>query len=196
VTDGTFPAAQATDEGALIRQAQQDSEAFRQLYRRYFPRVYAYVAYRVNTIADAEDVVSSVFLHVVEALRRFEYRGEGSFAAWLFRIAYNEVQQHYRQQRRSGQVIALDDAPDLPGSQPSPDEIVQTNERAAQVRALLNTLSPRRRDIISLRFFAELRNQEIAVVLGLDERTVASHLSRGLDDLYHKLHQEAAHEQQ
>jgi RNA polymerase sigma-70 factor, ECF subfamily len=44
-------------------------------------------------------------------------------------------------------------------------------------------LPPRRRDILLLKFFGGLRNQEIARMLNLDERTVASHLSRALDDL-------------
>jgi RNA polymerase sigma factor (sigma-70 family) len=51
------------------------------------------------------------------------------------------------------------------------------------MRALVATLSPRRQEIVTLKFFAGLRNREIADVLELDERTVASHLSRGLQDL-------------
>jgi RNA polymerase sigma factor (sigma-70 family) len=48
---------------------------------------------------------------------------------------------------------------------------------------MIAKLSPRRRDIVTLRFFGGLRNQEIAAVLKLDERSVASHLSRALEDL-------------
>ena len=49
---------------------------------------------------------------------------------------------------------------------------------------MIARLPERRREIITLRFYGELRNQEIAEVLGLDVRTVASHLSRGLRDLH------------
>ena len=51
------------------------------------------------------------------------------------------------------------------------------------MRKLIETLSPRRKETILLKYFAGLRNQEIAHLLSLDERTVASHISRGLADL-------------
>ena len=57
------------------------------------------------------------------------------------------------------------------------------------MRWLIGSLSPRRQEIVTLKFFGDLRNTEIAQVLGLDERTVASHLCRGLADL-HRLYKE------
>jgi Sigma-70 region 2 len=63
------------NERALLQKIHTEPEAFRQLYRHYFPRVYAYVAYRVGRRQDAEDVVADVFIKVVEGLKRFEYRG-------------------------------------------------------------------------------------------------------------------------
>jgi DNA-directed RNA polymerase specialized sigma24 family protein len=44
-------------------------------------------------------------------------------------------------------------------------------------------LSPRRQEVVTLRFYGGLRNREIARVLGLDERTVAAHLCRAIQDL-------------
>jgi histidinol dehydrogenase len=118
---------------------------------------------------------------VVENLDQFEYRGDGSFGAWLFRIAYNQIQQFYRQ--RHIEVFSLDDLPDLQSDSPSLDQILAQKERFARLRDALATLSPRRQEIVTLKFFGGLRNQEIAEVLDLNERTVASHLSRALDDL-------------
>jgi RNA polymerase sigma-70 factor (ECF subfamily) len=174
-----------TVEYDLIERSKRDPEAFRELYRRYFPRVYAYVAYRLPSRADAEDVVSETFEKVVEELHRFVYRGEGSFAAWVFRIAYNQVNQFYRRTQRYTP-ISLDDLPDVPSTRLSPDGVVQQREQFGRLAALIATLPPRRQEIVTLRFFGGLRNQEIAQVLGLDERTVASHLSRALDDLRRK----------
>jgi RNA polymerase sigma-70 factor (ECF subfamily) len=59
-------------------------------------------------------------------------------------------------------------------------------ETFAQLSGMIASLSPRRRDIVTLRFFGGLRNREIAAILNLDERSVASHLSRALDDLRRK----------
>jgi RNA polymerase sigma factor (sigma-70 family) len=56
-------------------------------------------------------------------------------------------------------------------------------ERFDILRRMIDTLPPRRQEVITLRFFGGLRNQEIAAMLDLDERTVASHLARALSDL-------------
>ncbi|MBZ0280726.1 MAG: sigma-70 family RNA polymerase sigma factor [Anaerolineae bacterium] len=167
-------------ERHLLERALHDAEAFRALYRHYFPRIYGYVAYRVGRAADAEDVVAEVFIKVLENLAQFEYRGEGSFAAWIFRIAHNAIGQFYR---RENPTDSLDDLPDLQSDDPLPDQTVQRTEQFRHLREQVMQLSPRRQEIITLKFFGGLRNTEIAAVLGLDEHTVAAHLSRALADL-------------
>lgn len=172
----------AAHERQLVEHARHDPRAFRLLYRRYFPHVYAYVAYRVGRVWDADDLTADIFLRVVESIAGFEYRGEGSFAAWLFRIAHNTVSQFYRQ-KRGVEAFSLDDLPDLQSDEPTPDETLLRKERFLRLRSQIEGLSPRRQEIVTLRFFAGLRNQEIAAVLELDERTVASHLCRAIEDL-------------
>lgn len=174
--------AELADERELLQKIHTEPEAFRQLYRHYFPRVYAYVAYRVGRRQDAEDITAEVFIKVVEGLKRFEYRGTGSFAAWLFRIAHNHISQFYRDPHVHQQ-ISLDELPDVAVDTLSPDQALMRREQFAHLFGLIMALPPRRQEIITLKFFAGLRNQEIAAVLNLDERTVASHLSRALDDL-------------
>jgi RNA polymerase sigma-70 factor, ECF subfamily len=180
------------EEHNLITNLTQKPDGFRQLYQHYFPRIYAYVASRVSTRQDAEDIVSDVFVSVVEAIERFKYRGDGSFAAWLFRIAYNEVQGHYRQSLRRN-MISLTDV-EIESGELSQDEALSQKEQTERLHAMLQTLSSRRQEIITLRYFGELRNQEIAEVLGLNEKTIASHLSRGLEDLQSKYRKRYQHE--
>ncbi|MCB9437453.1 MAG: RNA polymerase sigma factor [Anaerolineales bacterium] len=176
---------QAEYERWLLAQIKTDPTVFRELYAYYFPKVYAYIAYRVRRKQDTEDLVSEIFLVVVEQIRDFEYRGEHSFAAWLFRIAYNMVCQFHRQQNRT-QYIPLEDLPAMSQNDLSPDHELMKKERFALLSQLISTLSPRRQEIITLKYFGALRNQEIAQILGLDERTIASHLSRGLRELHDK----------
>lgn len=173
-------------EYALVEEARYDPQAFERLYNRFFPRLYAYVAYRVGRTQDAEDLVADTFLKAVEALGRFEWRHEGSFAAWLFRIAHNSISDYHRRNPRSQEPIPLDEMPELQAHALLPEEDLLQKEQFAHLRGLLDTLSPRRQEIISLKFFGGLRNAEIAAIMGLDERTVASHLCRGLRDLHRK----------
>ncbi len=171
-------------ERQLIERAKDDPEAFRELYQHYLPKVYAYVAYRVGKKQEAEDLVSELFLKVVERISDFQYRGAGTFPAWLFQIARNQVNAFFRRNNRDSNPVPLEDLPDVGES---PGEAVLRKERFAELREMIGTLSPRRRETIMLKYFGGLRNQEIARVLSLDERTVASHISRGLANLQLKL---------
>ena len=173
-------------ERTLVKKAQQDPTAFQELYNYYFPRVYAYVSYRVGRVQDTEDLVADTFLKVIERLDEFQWRGEGSFAAWLFRIAHNLVSDFYRRGRGPEESVPLEELPELASSTLLPADAVLQKEKFAYLRRLIGTLSPRRQEIITLKFFGGLRNKEIAVLLELDERTVASHLCRGLEDLHRK----------
>ncbi|MFN8379604.1 MAG: sigma-70 family RNA polymerase sigma factor [Anaerolineae bacterium] len=176
-------------ERALLARIPRHPEAFRPLYEHYFPRVYAYVASRVSSRQEAEDVTATVFLSAIESLSTFEYRGPGAFAAWLFRIAVHGISESYRFEARRP-AVPLAEMPDVPGTELLPDEAFAEKEQAIWLAQAVATLSPRRQEVISLRFFGGLRNQEIAAVLDLDERTVASHLCRGLDDLKQLVKQE------
>jgi RNA polymerase sigma-70 factor (ECF subfamily) len=173
-------------ERALVKKARRDRAAFRELYNHYFPRVYAYVSYRVGRVQDVEDLVADTFLRVVEGLDGFRWRGERSFAAWLFCIAHNLVSDFYRRGRGSEESVPLEELPELEASILLPADAVSQKEKFAYLRRLIGTLSPRRQEVITLRFFGGLHNQEIAALLELDERTVASHLCRGLRDLHRK----------
>ena len=173
-------------EKELLENARHDLSAFKELYTLYFPRIYAYINYRVGRVQDAEDLVASTFLKATERLGQFEWRGNGSFAAWLFRIARDHVVDFYRRDGKVPKSVSIDELPEIKSDSVLPDDAALQKEKFAYLRQLIGTLSARRQEIITLRFFGGLRNKEIAGILGLDERTVASHLCRGLDDLHEK----------
>jgi RNA polymerase sigma-70 factor (ECF subfamily) len=170
-------------EHEYIQQAQKDPRAFVHLYDHYFPRIQAYVRYRVHSSQDAEDLIADVFFRAIRKLGRFKWRHEGSFAAWLFRIAHNLIVDYYRQHERVELSFEPGDDLGLTNHAPLPEIVLTQQETFQQMRALIAMLSPRRQEIITLKFFGGLRNHEIANILKLDERTVAAHLSRGLRDL-------------
>ncbi len=173
-------------EKELLENARHDLSAFKELYAFYFPRIYAYINYRVGRVQDVEDLVASTFLKATERLGQFEWRGDGSFAAWLFRIAHDLVVDSYRRDGKVPESVSIDELPDIRSDSVLPDDAALRKEEFEYLRQLIGTLSPRRQEIITLRFFGGLRNKEIAGILGLDERTVASHLCRGLEDLHRK----------
>ncbi|MCG2770379.1 MAG: sigma-70 family RNA polymerase sigma factor [Anaerolineae bacterium] len=165
--------------------AQKDPQAFKCLYDHYFARLYSYVSYRVGRVQDTEDLVAETFLKAIEGIESFRWQHENSFAAWLFRIARNLISNFYRQKKR-WESVPLDELPTLQTSSLLPDDVVLQKEKFQSLRRLISTLTPRQQEIITLRFFGGLRNQEIAEVLGIDERTVAAHLCRGLETAHRK----------
>jgi RNA polymerase sigma-70 factor (ECF subfamily) len=181
-------------ERDIVARADHDPEAFRTLYRHHLRRVYAYISYRVGRVQDAEDLTAETFLKAVEGLPGFEWRGAGSFAAWLFRIAHNVVGNFYRAGDRMPASFPPEALPDVPACTELPADALDRKELFAHLRRLITTLSPRQQEVVTLRFFGGLRNQEIAMMLELDERTVAAHLCRGIRKLQRR-YEEAAIEQ-
>ncbi len=137
----------------LAAAARQDPSSFLALYERYFPRVQRYVRIRIADRAACEDVTSQVFVAALAGLSQF--RGRGSFAAWLFRIAQNAVRSHYREDR----LAELDEAAlaAVAGPGPDPHEEVLRTERRRQLRDALAELTPKQQNLLALRYGAELR---------------------------------------
>jgi len=177
-----------SQERAWVEAAGHDPLAFERLYNRYLPRVYAYVFHQTQDKHSSEDLVADTFMKAAQALAsgRFRWRHERSFAAWLFRIAHNSVSDYKAGSRKWGDLTPLEEMPDVEANVPLPEEVFLRNEERVHLRRLIGTLSPRRQEIIMLKFFGELRNQEIAAVLGLGERTVSSHLCLAIEDLHRK----------
>lgn len=182
-----MPESEITEQQAeqtLIKQASHNQVAFQVLYHQYFARVYAYVAAKIQDKRDAEDLVSDIFLQAMRGIATFRNRHDLSFAAWIFTIARNAVTDQYRRLAHNAGEIELDVAALDEVDSPALDQLFIRQENAAEIRDLLDTLPERRRDVLMLRYFSGLRNLEIAQVLEIDERTVASHISLGLRDLH------------
>lgn len=152
---------------------------FTEIYDECFPRVYAFVAYRLPSRADAEDLTQQTFERALAHLSDYD-RGRASVATWLLTIAHNLVIDHYRASGRRGDSIQIDDVGgelEAPGAGP-PDVGV-----SPELAAALDALSDRERDLIALRFGADLSGPEIAHVTGLTLANVQQILSRTMRKL-------------
>lgn len=158
------------DEQAVVDAAQEgDQTALSALYDHYFPRVYRYVATRLSSTEDAEDVTTEIFLRIIENLRSFTWRGL-PFGAWVFRIARNEVVSHVRRQKVRTATAQLTEAI----QDPSPDHVdtIVTAFTVATVREAAEKLPEAQRQVIALRFGAGLSVAETAKSLGKTENNV------------------------
>lgn len=143
-------------ERLLVEAAQKDPRRFAELYDENFHRVYAFVASRVESRADAEDLTSEVFQQALANLGRFEWRGV-PFAAWLYRIASNAIADRWQRVGRERGSPTTDDPPD-DRQDIDPEKI----ERRAQLFALVDELPADQRRVVELRFAEEKSIAEIA----------------------------------
>nr|MCU0466700.1 sigma-70 family RNA polymerase sigma factor [Anaerolineae bacterium] len=161
------------EEHTLLLQIRTTPDAFQALYRHYFPRVFAYTAYRVGSKQDAEDLTAAIFVKLIQAITHFEYRGAGSFATWLFRIARNEVQQHYRAQYRRA-TTPLDDLPDIESTDLPPDEVFNRKQQFLRLHEFILTLW---RDWLTPAFVSRLglsERQQTALPLLRQQRRITN----------------------
>jgi RNA polymerase sigma-70 factor, ECF subfamily len=170
------------DDATLLRAARNDPGAFTILYRRHLHSVYRYLLVRTGNEQDAQDLTSQTFLAAWES--GHSCRGEGSVRAWILRIAWHKLNDHWRQRQPWLPLEAAGEVTD-PGS--SPEELVGRQLRIERVAAALQALSPDRAEALALRLFGGLRAAEVAVVMRRSEAAVRMLLHRGLHDLEERL---------
>jgi len=147
-------------------------EGFESLYQRTFPRVYAYVASMLRDRSAAEEVTAQAYERAYRKRASYKPR-RGSQEAWLFGIARNAALDELRRLKRRAaevEVVVPDDH--------SGDVVLRET-----VRAALETLDPKERDLLALKYRAGLSNGEIARVLGVGESNVGTRLHRAMEKL-------------
>jgi RNA polymerase sigma-70 factor, ECF subfamily len=166
-------------------------EAIEAIYDANLGRIYGYIRARVASDHDAEDLTAETFLHAFGGLTRFQPRHDGATTAWLFRIARNLVLNFHRRERRAP-TLSLEELAMDPVAADDPARAAEQAEARRQLLALIGGLPPRHQEVIALKYFGNLRNQEIAALLALDQRTVAAYLTRALAELQQRLGGSAA----
>lgn len=162
-------------------------QAFAALYDRHFSKLYNYVSYRVGDAASADDVVSRVFERALDRLQTYNPRS-GPVEAWLFGIARNAVADHFRA-RRWLSWLPLDAFGERAGRDAKNEDVLAGDESRAELRRALRRLAPRERELLALKFGADMTNRAIAGHLGLGESNVAVILHRAVHKLREALKQ-------
>ena len=153
------------EEWKEVQAAQRNPAHFRPLYDRYFEQIFRFVFKRTAEEDVAADICSQVFLKAMQQLHKYKYKGV-PFSAWLYRIASNEVAQHYRNTQKS-RVVSVEDY----NISNVIDEMEEgDNEQARQL--MLDSLQDLKEDdlkLIEMRFFEQRPFKEIADILEITE---------------------------
>jgi RNA polymerase sigma-70 factor (ECF subfamily) len=155
------------------------------LVRTYRPRMLRFVTFSIGDADLAESITQDCFLKAYNG--RASFRGDCSVNTWLTSIAVNLVRDQQRLQKfrfwrqaRATAIDVTDAATFLPSNESSPESRVLAKEKAAQVQAALQNLSPNQRTVFLLRFAEEMDLSEISAITKIPVNTVKTHLHRGL----------------
>lgn len=170
----------------LVNKAREsDMEAIGALFERYREPLRLAIGkmlgprYRLLG-ADSEDAAQDAILKALGRIEDFEYRGDGSFLAWLLKTAHfevlNKIRYHERKRRSpegSAKAVGMDEAGDQAADLTAVPDRVSKHERNAMIVACLDELPEREREIIVLRRFMELEMSDICGELDLPSPSAA-----------------------
>jgi RNA polymerase sigma-70 factor (ECF subfamily) len=148
------------------------------LYREQLPKIYNFFRYRVGEGPIAEDLTAMTFEKAWRARHRYR-SDQAAFSTWLFTIARNVATDHFRHHR---EFVSLEEAAE--NSDPrTPEDAVLRNLDFERLTGLLAKMPDRERELLSLKYAADLNNRTIASITGLSESNVGTILYRTIQSL-------------
>lgn len=172
---------QAMEEEWLeVQAAQQNPAKFRVLYNRYYEPIFRFVFKRTVDEVLAADLTSQVFLKAMQKIDKYVFKGV-PFSAWLFRIASNEIAQHFRKQNKS-RVVALEERT----AQNLEDEYEDKADLDINInllKSVIQDLKPEEVELLELRFFEKRPFKEVADILDITENNAKVKIYRLLQKM-------------
>jgi RNA polymerase sigma-70 factor, ECF subfamily len=184
------------DEKDLLERIRLEPGLFAELFKLYYKQIFGYILRRTGDFDDTADIAAEVFTNAFRHIRSFKYTGI-SVKVWLYRIATNQVNLYFRHRKKHSQLFEQlhDENKETFENYISEDrkEIEAELEKHEQFMSLLRalkTLPIKYQEVISLRYFEGKENKEIAEILDINEGTLKSLISRGLEKLRQKCNPE------
>jgi RNA polymerase sigma-70 factor (ECF subfamily) len=156
-----------------------DRDRFERLYEEHAQRLFGFLAYRTGDRALAEDILGEAFERVLRARRGYDPR-RASEKTWLYSIALNALRDHQRRVAAEQRAVERAEAVHAGATPPLATDLV--DEREALERALA-TLSEEEREVVALRYGADLTLPEVAGAIDEPLTTVEGRVRRALRKL-------------
>jgi RNA polymerase sigma-70 factor (ECF subfamily) len=171
----------ATPDAALVdRLRKGETAAGEALCRRYYQPLVRYLQRLVGSEHLAEEMHQQTWLSVLEHLDRFDPRHvSGGFKAWLFRIATNKANDHWRSAGREkaakqGLKLVTEDA------LPAADHRMEGTEQEQKLKRAIDLLPDAQKQVLMLRYYSNLKFIEIAEMLGCPLNTALGRMHKAM----------------
>lgn len=166
-------------EQEVIIRSKKDAKAFGVLYEKYFDRIFHFIYRQTDDEDVAGDLCSQTFVNALNKLNKYEFRGL-PFSAWLYKIASNEVNKHYRKYKNK-KIFSLEEL-----------KVRELVERADEdwdeevfqkLIEFMKDLPSDMLQVLELRYFEDKDFKEIAFILDITESGAKMRTYRALDKL-------------
>jgi RNA polymerase sigma-70 factor, ECF subfamily len=157
----------------VIEAAQRDPTRFAELYEANFDRVYTFVARRLPSRQEADDVTAEVFHQALAGIANFEWQGT-PFLAWLLGIASHLIAHRWQRHAKY---------PEIPADDLEEPGVLDQTERQAWLAQLVDRLPDDQRHVIRRRFIDQHSIREIAHELGRSEGAIKQLQFRAIENL-------------
>jgi RNA polymerase sigma factor (sigma-70 family) len=181
-------AGEPSDESLMLAYAAGRVAAFEQLYARHRGPLYRFLARQLRNDALADELFQDIWQKVIAA--RASWRPEAAFSTWLFRIAHNRLNDHWRALKHRPPAPA--DADERTAQVPdphTPERTLSEFEQRRRLQMALDELPEDQREVLLLRLERELTLEEIGEITGVGRETVKSRLRYAMDKLRARLNE-------
>jgi RNA polymerase sigma-70 factor (ECF subfamily) len=183
------------DEKDLLDRIKQKPGHFSELFKLYYKQIFGYILRRTGNFDDAADIAADTFLKAFRHIQNFKYSGI-SVKVWLYRIATNEINLYFRHKHKYNSIFELISIEDknifknfIAEDKREIESELERHDQFLSVLKELKTLPVKYQEVIALRYFEGKNNKEIAEILNINEGTLKSLLSRGIEKLRIKCNQ-------
>ena len=188
IDSAALHAAEPDDAALMLAWAGGDAAAFEQLYARHRAPLYRFLMRQLRNPALADEFFQDVWQRVIGA--RTGWKPEAAFSTWLYRIAHNRLNDHWRGLKH--RPPAPEDGDERAARIPDPDTPEQALSEFEQRRRLqraIEDLPDEQRLVVTLRLEQELSLEEIGEITGVGRETVKSRLRYAMDKLRARLNE-------
>jgi RNA polymerase sigma-70 factor, ECF subfamily len=183
------------DENDLLNRIKKNPENFSELFKLYYQPIFGYIIRRTGSFDDSADIASDTFLKAFQHINNFRYTGI-SVKVWLYRIATNEVNMYFRLRQKHDTLFERFTEEDkkifnsyMADDRKEIEAELHRHDQFLSILLELKKLPVKYQEVISLRYFEGKENKEIIEILDINEGTLKSLLSRGLEKLRKKCNQ-------
>jgi RNA polymerase sigma-70 factor (ECF subfamily) len=163
-----------------------DSKSFEALIQKHKNKIYAFILSKIRNRDLAEDIFQDTFIKVINSLQKGKYNEEGKFLPWVMRIANNLVIDYFRKSKKMRTIAPTDnfDIFDiLQDDEKNIEDNLVNNQIHKDLRKLIEHLPEDQKEVLKMRYYAELSFQEISESTGVSINTALGRMRYALINL-------------